>query len=50
MRKSWQVWGSHLAVLGLFTGLTLIITYPLSLLMSRVLAGGVGVISSLIKV
>jgi hypothetical protein len=40
MRKSWQVWGSRLAVLGLFTGLTVVITYPLPLLMSRVLAGG----------
>ena len=33
-------WGRRLAVLGLFTGLTLVITYPLPVQMSRALAGG----------
>ena len=32
-------WGRRLSVLGLFTGLTLVITYPLPVRMSRTLAG-----------
>ncbi|MCK4314183.1 MAG: hypothetical protein KAX24_00290, partial [Anaerolineae bacterium] len=39
MREFWQGQGRHLAVLGLFVGLTLVITYPLPLRMSQVLAG-----------
>jgi len=36
MRESWPLWGKHLAVLGLFAGLTLVVTYPLPLQMSQV--------------
>jgi len=40
MRKLWRGQGRHLAVLGLFVVLTLVITYPLPLQMGQVLAGG----------
>ena len=39
MRESWPSWSRHLAVLGLFAGLTLVVTCPLPLQMSQVLAG-----------
>jgi hypothetical protein len=40
MRELWREQRRHLVVLGLFAGLTLVITYPLPLRMSHVLAGG----------
>jgi len=39
-RRLWRGQGRHLAVLGLFAGLTLVITCPLPLRMGQVLAGG----------
>ncbi len=40
MRRLWREQGRHLAVLGLFVALTLVITCPLPLQMGQVLAGG----------
>lgn len=39
LRESWRGQGRHLAVLGLFVVLTLVITYPLPLQLGQVLAG-----------